>query len=256
MNIPQITAEQVEAFILILLRVSAMIAMIPVLGNATTPVRVKGGLSLMIAFLLFPVVGMQVPPLDILPMVWRMAGEVMIGVLVGFMGKMILSALQLSGQLIGFQMGFAIVNVVDPITSTQVSITAQFQYIVAMLVFLAVDGHHVFLYAIAESYTIIPPLAFTFSSELARAFIEFSRGIFVVAVKIGAPVIAVLLMTSVGVGIVARTVPQINVFIVGFPLNIAMGLIGIGLTLPLFVKMVGNIFLDFEKELSMFLRLM
>ncbi len=256
MNIPQITAEQVEAFILILLRVSAMVVTIPVLGNTTTPLRVKGGLSLIIAFLLFPVVVMEIPPLDVLPMIWRMAGEVMIGVLVGFTGRMILSSLQLSGQLIGFQMGFAIVNVVDPITSTQISITAQFQYIVAMLVFLAVNGHHIFLYAIAQSYAIVPPLDFTFSSELARFLIEFSRGIFVVAIKMGAPVIAVLLMTSVGVGIVSRTVPQINVFIVGFPLKIAMGLIGIGLTLPLFVKVVGNIFLGFEKDLSTLLHLM
>ncbi|MBW2647322.1 MAG: flagellar biosynthetic protein FliR, partial [Deltaproteobacteria bacterium] len=113
---PQITAEQIETFIFAFLRVSAIVATMPILGSRTVPVRVKGGVSLMIAFLLFPFVDLHAPPLEILPLSLRMAGEVMVGITMGFASRLIFAGVQLAGQLAGFQMGFAIVNVFDPIT--------------------------------------------------------------------------------------------------------------------------------------------
>ena len=253
---PQITAEQIETFIFAFLRVSAIVATMPILGNSTVPVRVKGGLSLMIAFLIFPFVELHAPPLEIFSLSLRMAGEVMVGITMGFAGRLIFAGVRLAGQLAGFQMGFAIVNVFDPITSSQVSILAQLQYLFAMLIFLAVDGHHLFLYAIAESYRILPPLGFHFSGELMQSIVELSKDIFVIAIKTGAPAITALLMTSIGFGLIARTVPQINILIVGFPVKIAVGLIGVGLALPVFARMIGSIFLNFGDRLSLFLRLM
>jgi len=256
MNISQITAEQIELFIFILLRVSAMVVTIPIFGNKVVPVRVKGGLSLIIAFLLFPFIKFHLPHLEILSLILGMVGEVIIGIIIGLAGRLAFAGVQIAGQLIGFQMGFAVVNVFDPITSEQVSIIAQFQFLIAMLIFLAVDGHHVFLYAIAESYRIISPLDFHFSAELMQSIVEISKDIFIIAVKIGAPIITALLMTSIGFGLIARTVPQINILIVGFPLKIAIGLIGIGLTLPIFTRMMSGIFLNFGDKLNVLLQLM
>ncbi len=256
MDISQITAEQLQLFIFILLRVSAMVVTIPIFGNRNVPVRAKGGLSLMIAFLLFPFIKFHLPPLEIFSLILGMLGEVIIGIIIGFAGRLAFAGVQIAGQLIGFQMGFAVVNVFDPITSEQVSIIAQFQYLIAMLIFLAVDGHHVFLFAIAESYRIILPFDFCFSVELMQSIVEISKDIFIIAVKIGAPVITALLMTSIGFGLIARTVPQINILIVGFPLKIAIGLIGIGLSLPLFTKIMGRVFLAYEVKLNMLFHLM
>ncbi|MBW1741213.1 MAG: flagellar biosynthetic protein FliR [Deltaproteobacteria bacterium] len=256
MNISQITAEQLEVFIFILLRVSAMVVTIPIIGNRVVPVRIKAGLSLMIAFLLFPFIKINLPYLGIFSLIGGMIGEVIIGIIIGLAGRLAFAGVQIAGQLIGFQMGFAIVNVFDPITSEQVSIMAQFQYLIAILIFLAVDGHHVFLYAIAESYRIIFPLDFHFSAELAQSIIEISKDIFIIAVKIGAPIITALLMTSIGFGLIVRTVPQINILIVGFPLKIAIGLILIGLTLPLFIKIMSMVFLNFGDKLNILLHLM
>jgi len=255
-DIYQITAEQLELFIFILLRVSAMVVTIPIFGNRNVPVRAKGGLSLMIAFLLFPFIKFNLPPLEIFSLILGMVGEVIIGTVIGLAGRLAFAGVQIAGQLIGFQMGFAVVNVFDPITSEQVSIIAQFQYLIAMLIFLAVDGHHIFLSAIAESYRIISPLDFHFSAELMQSIVEISKDIFIIAVKIGAPVITALLMTSIGFGLIARTVPQINILIVGFPLKIAIGLIGIGLGLPLFAKIMGTVFLEYEGKLNVLLHLM
>jgi len=253
---PQITPEYIETFIFVFLRVSAIVATMPVLGNSGVPIRVKGGLSLVIAFLLLPFVELHTPPPDILLLVLRMAGEVIVGITLGFAGRLVFAGIQLAGQLAGFQMGFAIVNVFDPITSTQVSIISEFQYMLAMLIFLAVDGHHIFLYAIAESYRIVPLLGFNFSGELTQLIVELSKGIFIVAIKVGATVIVALLMIDIGFGLIARTVPQINILIIGFPIKIAIGLIGIVFALPAFARMVGNIFQNFGDTLNLLLSLM
>ena len=253
-----ITAEQTEIFILTLLRVSAMIITIPILGDVTVPARVKVGLALLMTFLIYPVVQTEPWKLssDIFSLVFRMAGEIMIGVMIGFAGRLIFDGIQLAGQLIGFQMGFSIVNVIDPVNNEQTSIISQFQYLIALLIFLVMNGHHIFLYAIAESFRILPPLGFHFSGELMQLVLIFVRNMLEVAIKTGAPIIAVLLFMSVGMGLIARTVPQINIFIVGFPLQIAIGLIGIGVTIPIFMRVVESYFLNLEGEIISLLRLM
>jgi flagellar biosynthesis protein FliR len=259
MSLPFLSAEQIEAFILVFLRVSAIVSTIPVISDTSVPVRVKAALSILISLIVFPVVLPKIPHLanyQLLILMYRMAGEVMIGLIIGFSARLIFAGIQLAGDMIGFQMGLSIANVIDPVTSEQVSIITDLQYLIAMLVFLAVDAHHIFLSAIVQSYNIVSPLAFHFSGQLMQYIFDFSRDIFVIAVKLGAPVIAVMLFTNVGLGIVARTVPQINIFIVGFPLQIATGLIFLGLTAPMFVKMTGNLFINFEGKLITLLRLM
>jgi flagellar biosynthetic protein FliR len=248
--------EQIEAFILVFLRTSAIVATMPVFGSGPAPARVKAGLSLVMAILIAPIVEIRTPPLEVVALTLSMAGEVLTGAIIGFAGRLVFAGVQLAGQLAGFQMGFAIVNVFDPITSSQVSIIAQLQYLLAVLVFIAVDGHHVFLYAIAESYRIVSPMDFHFSARLMQAISGLVGEMFVIAIKVGAPAIAVLLMIDVGFGMIARTVPQINILIVGFPVKIAIGLIGMGLALPLVARMMAVIFTGFGDRLNYLLHLM
>ncbi len=256
MNMLNITAAEIETFIFVFLRVGAIVVTIPIFGSTSAPARVKAGLSLMIAFLIFPFVEMVPPPPEILPLIVRMLGEVMIGIIIGFAGSLIFAGVQMAGQLVGFQMGFAIVNVFDPVTSSQVSILAQFQYLFAVLLFLALDGHHVYLSAVADSYRLVLPFGFEFSGELARSIAGLAKGLFIIAVKVAAPAVAVLLMVDIGFGLIARTVPQMNILIVGFPVKIAMGLIGIGLALPLVSRMMGSVFIGFGDRIGDLLRLM
>jgi flagellar biosynthetic protein FliR len=112
---------------------------------------------------------------------------------------------------------------------------------VGYLIFLSINAHHIILNAIASSFQLIPPLGFEFSAELVNIYMNIVRDVFVISVKIAAPLIATLLFTSVALGMIARTVPQMNVFIVGFPLQIGLGLLMIGLTLPLFGMVINNI---------------
>lgn len=259
MSLPFLSAGHLEAFILVLLRVSAVIVTIPVISDASVPVRLKGALSILITLIIFPLVLPQIPPAanyHVLVLMYRMAGEVMIGLIIGYAARLILAGVQMAGDMIGFQMGLSIANIIDPMTSEQVSIITELQYLVAMLVFLAVDAHHIFFSAIIQSYSVLNPLAFHFSAPLMQVILSYSKDMFVVAVKLAAPLMAVMLFTNVGLGIVARTVPQINIFIVGMPLQIAIGLIFLGITAPLFVKLTQGYFINFETKVITLLRLM
>ncbi len=255
---PIISVEQAEVFFLILLRVSAMIITIPVLGDASVPARVKVGLALLMAMILYPVVGRQIvqPSFDVFSLMLRIFGEILIGVAIGFTARVLFAGIQLAGQLIGFQMGFSVVGVIDPTSNMEIPIIAQFQYLIAVLLFLATNGHHIFLYAVAESIRILPPLSFHLSEPLLTTLVALAGKMFVVAIRAGAPIVAILFFVSIALGLVARTVPQINVFVVGFPLQIAIGLLGVGLTLPLFMKLVERCFLDIQGEMATILRVM
>jgi flagellar biosynthetic protein FliR len=185
-----------------------------------------------------------------------MLGEILIGIIIGFTARLIFAAVQLAGQLVGFQMGFGIVNVMDPQTSTQVAIIAQFQNIITLLVFLALDAHYWFILSIAKSFELIPPLGFCFTDSLMEAIVRLSCDMFVVAAKLASPIIAALLFTSVALGLIARTVPQMNIFIVGFPLKIAIGLLGVGFSLPLLSYMLRNIFREMGEDIMVLMKLM
>lgn len=259
MTLPFLSAEHAEAFILVLLRVSAIVVTIPVISESSIPMRVKASLSILIALIIFPLVLPKIPPVAVYPtliLMYRMAGEVLIGVVIGFAARLIFAGIRMASDLVGFQMGFSIANVIDPTSSEQVSIITELQYLVAMLVFLSFDAHHVFFTAIVQSYAVLNPLTFHFSGALMQNILSLSKDMFVIAVKLAAPIMAVMLFTNVGLGIVARTVPQINIFIVGMPLQIAIGLIFLGLTAPVFIKLTSGYFLGFETRLATLLRLM
>lgn len=259
MNIPVLTPELIEGFILVLIRVSSILLMIPVFGDATLPSIVKWGLSLLISMILFPLVKSGIGPLGdlgFLPLALRIAGELLIGVSIGFTARFIFTGIQMGGELLGFQMGFSMASVIDPTSNLQVSIISEFQYMLSLLLFLGLDAHHIIISAIAESYQVLSPLNVHYSGELMKLIIRLSQEVFMIAVKISAPIMAVLLFTNVALGVVARTVPQINIFIVSFPLQISIGLLFMGLTAPVFAQLVQRFFLGMTGKISLLLRLL
>jgi len=244
-------------FLLVFIRVGFILMLIPVFGSPLVPRRLKVGLSLVMALLIFPFVRETLPSnLDFRGMVPGLFGEMAIGLMIGFTARMMFNGIQLAGQIVGYQMGFGIVNVIDPVTSQQVSIAAQFYYLFAVLLFLVTGTHRIFIQALLSSYSVIPPLKAHLSGYTMKKLVDLSANIFVLAVKVGAPVLAITLFTQVVLGIVARTVPQINVFIVGFPLEIGIGLIGIGLSLPLLSTLLKSTFEHLGGDVFTIMRMM
>ncbi|MEA3469232.1 MAG: flagellar biosynthetic protein FliR [Thermodesulfobacteriota bacterium] len=235
MDFQLIPINEFQTFLICLARVAGFVAAIPIILASQTPAQVKAGLVFMIALVLFPVMEPSIPPVSFQPATFLllMVSEVLLGSMIGLIARMVFTAVEYGGTVIGYQMGFAAANVFDPQNQRQISLISQFQNIFAILIFLAVDGHHVFLQVAAESYKLLPPGAFNISGEAIPYLLKLSSRIFFLGIQFSAPILAVLLLSGLILGILARVFPQLNVFLLSFPLNIGISFTVIGLTLPL-----------------------
>jgi len=211
-----ISLPQVQIFLLILVRVIAILLTAPIFNSRNIPVLFKVGLSFAVSLILFPILNLQDLPVrfDAIPLIIGIVSEILIGIIIGLSARMIFVGIQLAGQLVGFQMGLAMANIIDPATSEQVPLLAQLNNLIALLIFLAINAHYWFLRALVESFRLVPPFEFQFTNSLMEQLMTLAGNIFIIAVKVGAPLIVVLLLMSVAFGLAARTVPQMNIFFV------------------------------------------
>ncbi|MDW7757255.1 MAG: flagellar biosynthetic protein FliR [Desulfuromonadales bacterium] len=244
MELPLIPVEQFQNFLVCLARVGAMIGALPVFSGGQTPMQLRVGLAVTVSLLVYPVVAPYIPAQSFHPvsLAVLVTGETLFGVLVAIIARLIFTAAEFGGTIIGFQMGFAAANVFDPQNQRQIALISQLQNVFAILVFLALDIHHLFLRAIVASYELLPPGGVDFSGEAVPYLMTLASGMFVLAVKFSAPILAVLLLSSFVLGILSRVFPQLNVFMLSFPINIGLSLIVMGLTLNVLVSMLGREF--------------
>jgi flagellar biosynthesis protein FliR len=242
---------QFHVFLLILLRVSALLTVAPIFGHRIFLGRAKIGLAFMVSLVVFPLIGAGAPPAPdgFWPYAFMMVGEVLMGLVLGFAVLLLFVGIQFAGQLAGLQMGFGIVNVIDPQSSEQVSIIGQFLNILTILLILSISGHHMILNGLVSSFDAVPLGGVVLKGQVLDKLILLSSQVFVVAVKISAPIMAALFLVSVAMGILARTVPQMNVFIVGFPVQLAVGMGVLMAMLPLFYRVLQKILLVLERDL-------
>lgn len=226
-----------RTYLLVFIRLSVVIYMFPVFSSSVFPTRLKLGFSLVSALLFYTVVTvdlarfpMTVPDTGLLVM-----AELLVGLTLGICLRIFFGSVQLAGQVIGFQMGFAMINVVDPTTGSNVSIMDQIGYWVCVVVFLLLNGHHIVFMAVIDSFRLVPIGFFSMHDALLVKISELVGDLFVLAIKIGAPVIASLAFVTVGFGLMAKFSPQMNVMIVAFPLKIIAGLLLFGLTIQIIV---------------------
>ena len=216
----------------------------PIFTSKSIPLLFNFGLALAASIILFPLVDLKAFP--VLSSLGSLAigaiGEILIGITIGMTVNLIFIGLQIAGQISGYQMGLAIAQVMDPADGEQVPLLAQFFQLFAFLTFLTINAHHWFLMALADSFHLVPPFGFKISGSLIEQLIQIAGNMFVIAIKVGAPVIAALLLASIAFGLIARTVPQMNVFFVAMPLKIIIGLLFIGFSLPYLSSFLKAIF--------------
>jgi flagellar biosynthesis protein FliR len=246
-----------QYFILVFARLVSMVGFSPIIGSGSVPVQAKVGFSFLLSLIVFPIVSRDFPAMpEHIIMFWVLIfREVLVGMLIGVIGNLMFSAVQISGQIFGMQLGFGIVNVIDPLSDTQIALLGQFEFIVAILLFLAMNGHHALIKIIANSYTVVPLGSFSFTESLGMQVAGWLSKCFEIALKIGLPVIMILLMVSVGLGIIARTVPQMNVFMVGLPLKIFVGLWMMMITMGLMAYLLRGYFDQMFKDVVYMMRL-
>jgi flagellar biosynthetic protein FliR len=240
---------QFQTFLVLLFRVVGVLAALPILGGRALPSSVKIALALTLSFVLAPVLRLAPLPTDPLLMGVGAALEFLLGFVLGLVVRLLFSAFELAGELIGSQMGFSVLHLFDPLSSHQVPVIGQFHVMVASLVFLSMNAHLLVVQAIASSYEVLPPLGIGVSPALADAVLRLAQHMFLVALKIAAPVLAMIMLVNLAMAVLGRAIPQINVFITSFPLTIACGLAVMGLSLPFTVSLYRDEFLSLNQHL-------
>ncbi len=248
----QFDPKDVVAFVLVLMRMAGIFLTAPVFASRNIPVMVKASWILFIAFLLFPVVEFKTVdlPASGLPLAMAVVREMLIGFSIGLGATLIFTGIQLAGQIVDIQMGLGMVNIIDPVTNNQISVMGQYYYLIATLVFMAVNGHHLLLRAVAESFTVIPLGHAHFSVALGTKMMGLFTQVFFIAFRVGAPVIGALFITNMALGVIARTVPQMNVFIVGMPLSLAVGFLVTAISMSFFVFILQGLFKGIGRDVA------
>lgn len=246
MDLFSLLQNQLGFFLLIFARLSGIFSTAPIFGARNVPVMVKAGLSLLISYILLPLLFQPsvIIPEALLPYVAVVIGEFLIGLIMGFACSFIFHGIQMAGTLLDMQIGFGIVNVIDPQFGQQVPLIGNFKYILAILVFLASNSHHLFLSAIFYSFRKIPVIQGLFRPDMANIVVDMVYTVFIIAVKICLPVLVAIVLTDVALGILARTMPQMNIFVVGVPGKIIVGIFVLSLALPFYIVFLEVIFND------------
>jgi flagellar biosynthetic protein FliR len=244
-------AASLAAFLLLLGRLSGLVLVVPFLGQRNIPVMVKAAVVLVLAVVLAPMV--EVPPealkLDVV-FILRMAFEVLVGLFIGYIFLAVFMAVTVAGQFIDFELGFGLAQVFDPSFGAASTILSRFYYLLALVVFLSCNGHHLILLSLVGSYKVFPAGSLALHNMTSPVALRVLADVFLLAVKVGAPVIGVLFVADVVFGIVARAVPQMNVFVIGFPVKILLGLLAVAITLPFTVNFMRDMVTALEGVLA------
>lgn len=216
-----------------LTRILALIATAPLLSHRAIPVRAKVGIALAIALALGPVV--DSPPVSgIMEMqgLGALARNLLVGLSLGFALRLVFVGIELAGQLIGLQIGLSFAGYFNPEMGDTENVMSSFMSMLALLMFLSIDGHLMLIWSLSESFRLFPASgAWTIPVE-PMALVHAAGDIFAIAMSISMPILAVMLLVNVVLGLMARVAPQLNLFAVGFPLTVVAGLAALTLFLP------------------------
>ncbi|PKL35505.1 MAG: flagellar biosynthetic protein FliR [Spirochaetae bacterium HGW-Spirochaetae-1] len=231
-----------QVFLLIMMRMSAMIVIAPFYSSAVIPMRLKALLSFLIALVIFPIIASHGYKITgnmgiYYLMVLR---EVVIGLYIGFLVSVMFASFQLAGQLFSVQMGFGINEVLDPLGQVSVPLIGQLQNLIGLLIFLAIGGHHFLIEALYRSYELAPLVSAdkAVMGQLFKYLMYTFSGMFIVAIKIALPIVGVLFLISVSMGVLAKAAPQMNIMMMGFPFSIVVAFGLLIITAPLVVRIM------------------
>ncbi len=236
-----------EAFFLVVCRVGAVLMVAPPFNGRGIPAQLKIAFILLCSLALLPVVSTNPTslPATVPEYLAQVARELLLGGLIGFAVLLLFASFESAGHLAGLQMGFSLANVINPLTASNASLLDQFYSLLAMLIFLTINGHHALLLGIRATFELVPLGSTASVLPPAPVLLGLGRDLFVIALRISLPVLATLLLADVAMAIVARSVPQLNVFVVGMPAKLIAGFAMLIVTLPVVVaimaQLVGNV---------------
>ncbi len=229
-------SAKLQFFLLIMLRASGLFLIAPILSHRTFPIPAKIGLVILFALILVAAMPNAVVPeaQSLSELVVLAAKEIFVGVAIGFLFAMLLMGVQMAGDIVSYQIGFAMSSIMDPDQGHEVTTLGQFWFLTATLIFIGINGHHIVITAFNDSYLLIPAGHVVMNGAVGEMIITYSAYVFVIALKLASPVIVTLLLVDVAMGVVSRMMPTMNVFLLGFGVKVAVGIAIMGLSLPVF----------------------
>ena len=257
MDLYELLQGHIAVFLLMLVRVSGIFLISPFFGSMNISIYFRVGTALAITILLFPVVdGLGTPyvPENVIIFGVTALGELFIGGLIGFVSYMSFASITMAVKFMDMQVGFAIVNVVDPTSGQQIPLIGSFLYNLAVIVLLATNGHHMILAALVESFRVVPIAGMEGNLSLAMLMANFTGTIFLTGMKIAMPITFAILLTNVGLGILSRTMPQMNIFVVGIPMQLMIGITVLSMIIPFYVLFLDVLFNEMYGNISLAIR--
>ena len=218
--ITSLTQGGIANFLLLILRFSGIIAFFPFFDSKLIPMSLKGVMIFFIALLFFPIVPPFNAEISILEFMFMGFSEIMLGFFAAFFLQVIFSAIAYAGDILGFSIGISVASNYDPISGTQNMIISQILTLVALLVALSLDFHHIIFFLIAKSLESVPLGGFMFSDNMLIYFIKSFGNMFIIGFTIALPVVGIILLSDIIFGMITRTHPQFNLLIIGLPVKL------------------------------------
>lgn len=246
MNLFNFSTLEFYSFLLTFMRLSLVVFVLPVFGGESAPKSVKGALCIVLTLAVFPslkVSGLAMPkhPFDLVSILFS---EVVLGLVLSLAIQFIFAGIQTGGQMLGFQMGFTMINIADPLSGESTSITSHFLYLVALLTFLTLNGHLYMLSALTQTFDAIPPGQLVIGPAVVHQILDLSSIMFSLAVKVAAPVLAALFLMELAMALMGRAAPQMNLLQLGFPLKIGVGFFFMGLLFTILSRRMSDLIVE------------
>lgn len=226
-------------FFLVLARMSGIFIASPIFGRRNIPTYFKIGFTFFLSVIVVLLYRFNYTvPQNLLEFIFVVTKEFIVGLIIGFISYMIFSTILLAGQIIDNAIGFGMANVIDPMSEIQIPLLGNFLYLYMLVIFFATDAHHTLIRAVVYSYKVVPLGHSNILPKLSQKFVIFFVELFVIGIEISLPILMSMLIVDIILGILSRAVPQMNVFMVGMPIKIAIGFVVLVIVLPIMNKMI------------------
>ena len=239
----QLGSDQIAVFLLVLARIGGLVSSAPIVGDAQVPRVVKVALVLALTFVLVQVPAIQrmQAPAGLFPFTLSVVAQLFVGLAMGFVARTVFLALLTAGGIVSLQIGLSMSSVLNPLTETTDSVLTQFYTVLLGMTFLAVNGDLWLIASLIRSFDLAPLTPGVFSPSLVQSAVEDILVVTQVGLQIAMPVAATLFASDLILGVVSRSLPQLNVFVLSLPLNIVLGLLAMIASLAGTILIIGHL---------------
>jgi flagellar biosynthetic protein FliR len=250
-----VSPEWSAEFLLVLARISSALVAMPLFGAKGVPPQAKIGLALLLSLIVLPLHARPIDgiPTNLLAFASILGSEVLVGLCLGVLTGLIVQGLAMGAAIVGIQMGFGLGELFDPLTGAQTDTMSQFYWMLVTLVFFAVNGHQLVVLGLLRTFEVVPAGSADITLLAGDRFVPFVVALFGFAVRVAMPVMGALLLTDLALGLVARTVPQMNILVEGFPVKAAVGVLVLVASMPLVTAFMGAAFHTSLPQVNSFL---